>query len=272
MKNIIRLAPFLLIVFTLASGLQAARADEIRIGGTGGGLGTMRILAESFAKANPDTKVSILPSLGSSGGIKAVMAGVIQVAVSSRDLKDAERNQGLVAVEYGRTPFVFATSVSSKIRDLTLSQLVDIYSGKIGQWPDGTRIRLVLRPIGDGDSELIRNMSPDMRQAKTLAEKRPGMPFAATDQENATHIESISGALGATSLAQIITEARQLRALSINGIQPTPANIANGSYPYFKSMYLITYARSALPVQRFVAFVQSSAGRKMLRRNGYWVR
>jgi len=52
-------------------------------------------------------------------------------------------------------------------------------------WPDGTRIRVVLRPVGDSDSDMVRSLSPEVKQAKTEVEKRPGMLFAVTDQESA---------------------------------------------------------------------------------------
>ena len=139
--------------------LKSVRGEEFKIGGTGMALGTMSALAEAYARSNPDTKIIVLPSLGSGGGIKAVASGAIQIAVAGRALSGSETGQGLVAVEYGRTPFVFAVSVKTRVTGLTLPQLVDIYSGKTGLWPDGARIRLVLRPPTDADSETVRNLS-----------------------------------------------------------------------------------------------------------------
>lgn len=51
------------------------RAETLRISGTGGASGGMRLLAESFRKAEPGTDVIILPSIGSSGGIRGAIAG-----------------------------------------------------------------------------------------------------------------------------------------------------------------------------------------------------
>lgn len=252
--------------------LPCARAEEVKIGGTGAGLATMNLLADAYVKTHPDIRIDVLPSLGSSGGIKAVAAGVLQLAVSSRDLTDAERQQGLTAVEYGRTPFVFAVSLKNKASGLTLPQLVDIYSGKTVQWPDGVKIRLVLRPIQDADSEMMRNMSPAMEKAKKQAESRPGMLFAITDQETQDSIERIPGALGATSLGQIIAERRRLKALTLDGVQPTPPHLANGSYRYAKIMFLVMSPKTTPAAQRIAEFARSPAGREILRWTGYWVR
>lgn len=272
MTRITRSTFFVFIVLATAACLPHARAEEIKIGGTGAGLATMRLLADAFVKTHPDTSIRVLPSIGSSGGIAAVAAGAIQLAVSSRDLTAAERQQGLTAVEYGRTPFVIAVSTINPVSGLTLLQLADIYSGRTTKWPDGTRTRIVLRPPSDADSAMIRNMSPEMEKAKKQAEARPGMLFAVTDQDAQDNIEKITGALGGTSLAQLMAEERHLKALALDGVQPSPQNLANGSYPYAKVMLLVAGPKTPPAAQRFAEFARSPTGREILRRIGYWVR
>jgi phosphate transport system substrate-binding protein len=272
MERIVRVLSCGFIALAVVAGSSQAHAEEIKVGGTGAGLGIMRLLADAFVKTDPDVSVTVLPSLGSSGGIKALAAGAIQLSVSSRDLKDAERQQGLTAVEFGRTPFVFAVSAENETSGITMSQLVDIYSGKTTRWPDGTRIRLVLRPVSEADSAMIRNMSPEMAQAKKQAQERPGMLFAITDQDNQDDIENIAGAIGGTSLGQIVAERRKLKALVLDGVQPTPQNLADGSYPHAKILFLVTGQKTPPAAHRFAEFVQSPAGREILGRTGYWVR
>lgn len=250
-------------------GTAFVQAQEIKVGGTGAALATMQILADAYRKTVPGERISVLPSLGSSGGIKAVLAGAIQVAVSSRRLEPAEASQGASAFEYGRTPFVFAVPLKAEVEAITVKDLVEIYSGARGEWPDGTRIRLVLRPAGEADTDIVKSISPELRQALTLAEKRPGTPFAFTDQKAADAIESIPGGFGPTSLAQIITEKRALRPLRLNGVAPSAKAIADGTYPYYKSLYIVTGPRTPAAARDFAAFARSPAGREILTRNGY---
>lgn len=259
------------VVFLLSFATTSTRAEELKLGGTGGALETMRELAGAYAREHSQTRIRVLPSLGSGGGIKAVLAGAIQIAVSSRPLKNAELTQGAVAVEYGRTPFIFVTSINNQMTGLDVEDLVEIYAGRTTTWSDGTRIRLVLRPLGESDSEMVKNISPVMREAKTQAEARHGMLFAVTDQESADYQETVPGALGTSTLAQILSEKRALKPLQLNGVDATPANIANGSYPLYKPLYLVTGPGSPPAALIFIDFVLSPQGLEILERNGHWV-
>jgi len=266
-----RFAVLAFAALTFACGGGRVSAEEIRIGGTGAALGTMQLLVAAYAKGRPDVRISVLPSMGSGGGIKALLAGAIQIGVSSRSLTEAERKAGAAEVEYGRTPFVFVTSTTSKVSGITTQNLVDFYAGTTDQWPDGSKVRLVLRPIGDSDSDLIKSMSPAMREAKSAAEQRQGMLFAVTDQETASNIEKIPGALGSSTLALILSEKRALKALALNGIVPDAKSIASGSYPLQKQLLIITGPKTTPEAHAFVAFVRSAAGREILIQTGHWV-
>jgi phosphate transport system substrate-binding protein len=176
----------LLIAFTLSVVGSTHAADAgaaISIGGTGGALGSMKEAAKAFHKKHPEISFRFAPSLGSSGGIKAVLAGALDLALSARPVSDDERKQGAVSVEYARTPFIFVTSHKGKELDLTLDRLVSIYAGETKAWPDGAPLRVVLRPAGDADTAYLKAMSPAMDKAVQAALSREGMVMAVTDQE-----------------------------------------------------------------------------------------
>jgi phosphate transport system substrate-binding protein len=256
-------------VLSLASTAQAG--PDIRIGGTGNALGAMRLLASVYTKQNPETQVVVMPSLGTSGAIKAVPKGAVDIGLSSRPLTDEESRAGAVAVEYARSPLVFAVSVKTKAMNLSLEQVVDIYNGKLTTWPDGNQIRPVLRQAGDDNTRQIRQISAALDKALSVAEQRPGMPFATNDQETADKLESIPGALGVTTLCLIKAEDRSLRALTLDGVEPTPANGAAGKYPHVKRIYYIIKSEPSPEVKRFVAFIRSPAGQDILARTGHWL-
>lgn len=78
----------------------SAHADELRIGGSGAALGTMRLLADAFSVKNPEVRITVAPSLGSGGGIKALAGGAIDLAVTSRPMDESERKLGVTQTEY----------------------------------------------------------------------------------------------------------------------------------------------------------------------------
>ena len=246
-------------------------ATKISIGGSGGPLGTMQILAEAFKKTHPHATIVIVPSLGSSGGMKALLAGAIDIAVISRPLKDAERSQGVIGMEYARTPFVFAAAAHTNVSAITTRELVSIYTGELKTWPDGRTLRLVLRPETDSDTDIVKSVSPEMNQAVKTAHARAGMIIAPTDKAAADSLETIPGTIGTTTLAQIISEQRALQPLALNGVAPSLKTLADGKYPHYKTFIMVSNSKTSLLAQQFIAFVRSAAGQEILEKNGQWV-
>lgn len=240
------------------------RAVMLRIGGTGTALGGMRLLASAFKEVRPDVRVIVLPSLGSGGGIKALAAGKIDMSVSARQLKQAERAKGLKASEYVRTPIVFATRYDNPAENLTLDDAAAMYSGEKESWPDGTQVRLILRPATETDIKLLRGMSKAMDKAVEAALQRDELHVAINDQDNATALEKVRGSLGIAALGQIKAEKRRVKPLALDGVQGTPANLKSSKYPFAKTLYLVLKPEPAPAVEAFVRFIKSPEGRAVL--------
>lgn len=242
--------------------------DDLIIGGTGSALGTMRKLADEFKKRQPRIQAKVLSSLGSGGGIKALLAGQLTVSVTSRPLTDVEQGKGIIATEIAKTPFVFAVSTKTAANNVTLDELAMLYSGKTPHWPDGTAVRPVLRPLTDVDTQVVMNLSPALAEAVNAAHQREGKNIAITDTDCADELEKISGAIGTSTLALIQSEKRRLKALSIEGVAPTIQNAVSRKYPYLKSIYLVTPANPSATAHAFARFIDSAAGRAILAQTG----
>lgn len=259
---------FLLLLLAFSQNIQADDRETLRVGGTGAALGGMNLLAEAFMQADPEVRVVVLPSLGSGGGIKALVAGKIDLAVSARPLKASEQAEGLVEKEYARTPVVFASREDTWAEGVRLAQLHHIYSGEVNAWPDGTRLRLVMRPATETDTKLLRGLSPEMDKAVEVATERRDLFVAINDQDNASALEDIRGSLGLISLAQMKTEQRRLKPLALDGMEGTLQALQDGTYPYAKSLYLISPPKPARPAAAFMRFVWSPEGRRILTSHG----
>ena len=266
--KIFAIALFLLLTL----GVPAASAAEvIRVAGTSAALGTIQLLADKFSQRNPNIKIVLYPDLASEGGKKALSDGKIDLAVVSRPLKESEIESGLSQLEYARTPFVFAVSAGLKISAITRRELADIYSGKMQTWPDGTAIRIILRPKNNPNDELVKSLSPEVEKGVLAATERPGMTVAITDEEAADWAQRVPGTIGTVSLALIVSERRPIKALALDGVQATPSNAATKAYPLYKPLFFVTGLIRSAATNSFIAFVRSPAGRTILTENGHWI-
>jgi len=249
-------------------------AGELKIGGGGTDLGTIKLLAKEFSAKYADIQIRLVPNLGSSGGVKAVADGAINLAFISRPLNAAEALLGLSAIEYARTPFVFAVAANANLSEITRHEVAAIYAGKQASWPDGSLVRIVLRPRNDSDTQLLKSISSEIRQGVLAAESRPGVKLALTDQGAADDLEKIPGAIGTTTLALLLSEDRRLKSLRFDGKAPAVGNRAAGDYPFFKQLFLVAdkqhiEKRNTVAIERFIAFVLSPAGKKILLSTGH---
>jgi len=203
------------------------------------------------------------------GGISALLARQIDVALSNRMPKDSELAKApLLAVEYARAPFVVAVHGDLGITALTTRQLAGLYGEGAQTFPNGQRARPVLRLSEDTDTLLLKSFTPELAQAMDAAGRRRGMLVANTDGETADLLERTPGAFAGSTLALIESERRPLVALEIDGRRPNPQGLADGSYPHFKTQYLIVRPDATEHTRSFAAYVQSAEGRALLRASG----
>ena len=273
LRAVQRTAALLLALAACSQGaaLAAVPLDVVRIGGTGAGVGTMQRLAEAYVRQHPHLRFSVVPNMGSAGGIRAVLSGALQIGLSTRALTTAEVRAGAESVEYGRTPLVYAMADRSPVQGLSTRELADIYQGRRTHWGDGTRLRLLVRPKGHSHNELIASLSPALREALEASEQRKGLASMGTDQATADVLEKVPGAIGPSTLALIRSEGRTLKALALDGVTPTPESVADGSYPLAKRMMLVTGPQTPPAARAFVHYVRSAEGRKLLAKYGHAV-
>ncbi len=269
--QIMRTVALCLCVIALLSAVfraSALAAEIVKIGGTGTGLGSMQLLGEAFEKTHPDVKILIVPGLGGAGGVMALLQGTLDIAVSSSTLNRDERVNGITAVEYARTPFVFVVHKNVEKSGITTQEIEDIYSGRVQKWPGGKHIRIVLRPETDTDTRIVSTLSPGMQQAMMSARNRKGKIIAATDGESAMAVAATPGAIGTSTLTQIATEKLPLKILAFDGVAPNLSSVSTGSYRLFKSLYLVTTSRTTPAARLFADFIHSPLGAKILSQSG----
>jgi phosphate transport system substrate-binding protein len=241
----------------------AVAAQGVRVGGTGGATALMTHLGTLFT-SRTGIAVEVIPGMGSGGGINAAADGVLDIAISGRALAPAELARGLVPAFTIRTPYVLAASRPSATT-MTEQAILDAYTREKATWPDGSPIKVILRPRPESDNASLVALFPGMAAALEAARKRTELPITATDQDNADLAEALPGSLIGATLTQITMEARKLQLVAINGIAPSVEALENGTYRHGKVLSVIRRQQPSDATTRFIAFIRSDQGIKAMR-------
>jgi phosphate transport system substrate-binding protein len=254
------------IIASMTSGL--AFADELKVGGTGAAYGLLQLLGDAFVKAsNRGDTVETVPGLGSSGSISAVMDGALHLSVSGRPLTSEEQEKGAKSLQLLETPFIFVTSHPSR-QKLTTTNIIEIFNGTMKVWPDGKEIRPILRPKSDAASVFLVANITGMSAAMEQLRKRPDVPVAATDQDNAELAVRVANSLTAMTLIQFLTEKPQLRIIELNDAEPSVDAIQGARYSLKTKLHLIQGPQASDVATRFIAFLETPEAVKIITNHG----
>jgi phosphate transport system substrate-binding protein len=267
-RHYLQKLPGILLLYvgmTLYPVMAYCAQERLTITGTGSGIGTMKLMAKEFTKKYPHIIVEVLPNIGTSGAIKAVRDGKIDIGLGARPMNPEEKTPGMVEQAYGRTAFMFAVPAASTILNLTLREIEDIVAGKRTMWSEGKPLRLVLRPKSDAYWGYLAGISPAMKTAAEQAHNIPGVFIGITEQDAAEYLETREGAFGITSACLVASEKRKIKGLAINWAAPTLANVSSGVYPYTMTISVI-YRQDTKnsAVNKFLDFIFSPQGYQVL--------
>jgi phosphate transport system substrate-binding protein len=235
----------------------------VRIGGTGIALAALQEVGASLTAAESGVRVEILPSMGTPGGIKALIAGAIDIAVAARPLKPEEKAQGLEEAACMTTALVFVSS-HRQAAGVTRAQLPGLYADTSPNWPDGTPLKIILRSRAGSENPYLVAAIPAMGPALDAAYKRQGMPVGSTDQENARLALDTAGSFTVMTLLQVKAEHIALNVLSLDGVGPSAQTLANKTYPFPLRLCLVVSNRKEPASARFIAHLRSSAGTNLI--------
>ncbi|NLY40006.1 MAG: phosphate ABC transporter substrate-binding protein, partial [Desulfovibrionales bacterium] len=182
----------LLILFSLATILPAAAETEIIINGSTTVLPVMHKVGEAFMDDNPDITLSISGG-GSGNGIKALNEGLCQVAMSSRDIRDSEKELGMsnnvhaVRTAVALDALVPVVHPQNKVNNLSVAQLKDIYAGKIRNWKE----------VGGSDHKIVvisRDTSSGTFETweEIIMKKEKVFPGALLQTSNGAVVQAVS--------------------------------------------------------------------------------
>jgi len=261
---------------TAATGRPQASSKPLTIKGSD----TMVILGQRFAeeymKENPGVVVQINGG-GSGTGIAALINGTVDLAQSSRPMKDkekadAEKNRG---AKLNETPvaldalavFVHA---SNPVHELSIDQIKGIYTGKTTNWSQvgGKNAPIVIygRENSSGTYEYFK---------EHVLSKEDFAPRVQTLSGTAAVINAVAADANGIGYGGI-AYAKEVRAIGVKkdaaspGVEPKEETVANGTYPISRNLYFYWVANARPELERFVQWAISPEGQTVVENVGYY--
>ena len=190
-------------------------------------------LGEAFMEVNPDTTFTYNPT-GSGSGIQAVQEGRCDIGLSSRALKDAEKEAGLTETVLAYDGIAMIVNPANPVEDLSLEQIADIYTGKITNWSEvggnDSQIVLIGREAGSGTRGGFEEIVGVVDACQYRQELSSTGDVITTVAQN-------PDAIGYASLAAVKDT---VKALKVAGVTPTEATVKDGTYTIQRPFVLAT--------------------------------
>lgn len=114
--------------------LSDKSSGKLRIGGSSSVAPIMQELIDDYKKYNPDAEINLYIS-DSSDGLNKTINGELDIALSSRELKDYE-NELLNSQAIGKDAIAVIVNVDNPVTSLTKAQLKKIYNGSTSTWQE----------------------------------------------------------------------------------------------------------------------------------------
>lgn len=259
----------LMLALILMAAPRGLAAEKILVDGSNGVMPLVAALAEAYRERQPDVMVEIGKGLGTRARLQALAEGKIDIAMASHGVVVEEiARQGMALHEIAKVAVVFAVNASVPLIDLTERQICDIYAGRITNWKelDGPDLAIAphARPDTEVDTEVVRARIGCLQELK-MAEPVKVMP---TTGDMARELAATTGAIGITTMTVAEQSRQRIRPLALNGIAPRLENVRNQRYGLTRDSFLVTKATPNAAVAKFLEFIRSPAGAKVIAANG----
>jgi phosphate transport system substrate-binding protein len=259
----------LLILSCLLIGTGAAYGENIVIKGSTTVLPIAQATLEAYMKANPGVNIS-LSGGGSGEGIKALIDKSTDIANSSREIKEKEvelaKSKGVnpIATIVAIDAIVPIVNPKNRINNLTIDQLSQIYQGKITNWKelggDNLQIVVISRDSSSGTFETWGEM---------VLSKAKVAPRAQMQASNGAIVQAVSKNKYAIGYIGIGYLNKTVKALTVNSVQASANTAISKEYPVARPLYMYTNGQPAGVTAKFIKFVLSPAGQKLVAKEGF---
>ena len=237
-------------------------SGNVATGGSTSMKNVIAALTEGFAEVEPGVTVSYDPT-GSGAGITGATDKTLDIGLSSRALKDDEKND-VDGTTVALDGIAIVVNKASKVADLTVDQLKQMFTGEITNWKDvggdDGEIVLVGREAGSGTRdgfESIVDVKDSCKYAQELT--ATGAVISA--------VEANPLAIGYASLSAI---GDTVKAVTVGGVECSEETVKDGSYEVQRPFVFVTNDSVTLSAQAqaFFDFATSTDAADLIRTAG----
>jgi phosphate transport system substrate-binding protein len=249
--------------------MAAPSADTIRLKGSDTVLILARRWSEEFMRAFPGTVV-IAEGGGTRAGVEALIAGECEFCTASRNLTPSEierlaKRTGYLGISILCAKDALSIYVNSgnPVRDLTLAQVRDLFTGRIRSWDavggEPTPIHVLVREPNSGTRAFLQE---HVLQGDTFAAAARTIAGTSALADSVAADPQAIG-FGGVAYGANVTHCR------IEGASASPGDVRAGTYPLSRYLYLYTVDSPRGMAKRFVDYVLSPEGQRIVREVGY---
>lgn len=263
-----------IILMAAVAMATVAQVDAQKIKGSDTVLPLAQKESESFIKSNPSASLTITGG-GSGVGLSALVEGTTDIAMASRKVKFDEKmklqqaGKALTEKTIAFDALAIVVNPDNQVSRLTREQLEGIFTGKITNWKEvgGADMKIVVysRETSSGTYEFFK---------ESILKNKNYMASILSMPATGAIIQSVSqtkGAIGYVGHAYVNKDVKALEVSYDGGktfAAPTYENAKNKTYPVVRPLFFYYTGKDA-KVQKFVDFVMSDAGQKIVKEVGY---
>jgi len=244
-----------------------AQQDKTEI--TEAGSTTVQPLAEKLANAfmakHPDVSI-VIQGGGSSVGVKSADTGTVDIGAASRELKESEPKLVKHLLALDGIPII--VHPNNPLKDVTIAQVRLMFAGDITNWKDlggpDHAIVVAAREEGSGTRAAFRELVMEKPEPASKITAR-----AILQPSNGAVRTVVAGdehAIGFLSLGMVD---KTVKALAIDGIEPTVENLKAGKYAISRPLYFLTKTEPTGLVKEFLDFCKSAEAEPIVLSEGY---
>ena len=216
------------------------------------------VLGETFEN---DTGITVTYNpTGSGSGIKAVAAGTCDIGLSSRELKDEEKEQGLTGTILAYDGIAIIVNPENPVEDLDVETIAKIYTGEITNWSE----------VGGEDSEIVligREAGSGTRDGfESITGTEDNCKYRQELTSTGDVITTVAGNPAAIGYASVASVKDSVKMLTVGGVAPSEETIKDGSYIVQRPFVLVTKADTALSESafKFFTYITSAEAREAI--------